>query len=353
MCVLLFVLLFYKYMEYDGYSIEVADTAENTLVYSYYPMNGNVLKCASDSVILSNRHDETLWTVSYDMSSPGVDICGNYAAIYDENGTSIVVCGDGGEVGSIRTDLPIVKAEVSSIGTVCAILDDGSDAEIAYYSLDGSLIAVVQTTMESDGYPMDIALSNDGMVMGVSYLSFRQGAEISQVVFYGFDDDAQTASDNIIGSFTYENEIIAELSYIEGGRFVSFGIDAMIVYEGTKSVEERTVIEAEDEIKSVFSSGGYFGYIIPGNDNSGYEIVVYNSGGNERTRIETDFTYTSFIIYDEILLLYNRNEMEVYTLGGILKFSGEVEGLLRQACPLGSNRFALAATDAYYVVRLG
>ena len=340
------------FWRFSSYTEEFSDPDENTLVYSYYPVNGNILKCASDSAYLVNSKNETLWSAEYEMGDPEVDSCSDNIVIYDKGGTNIVVCADGEDTREFRSDIPIVKAEVSSVGTVAALLDDGSMAEIDYFDTDGSLIATVRTTMANDGYPMDIALSDDAMTMAVSYLTFESGASVSNVCFYSFDSAGQEVSDNITGRFSYKNEIIPEIEFMSGGRFAAFGTGMIAVYENAESVQEINLIEAEDEIKSVFANEKYFGYAMQGNDYTGSEIVVFNADGKENARIVTDMSYTSIEANNDRIVMYNRNELAVYNMAGVVKFSGEIEGLIREISYFGGNRFALAAADGYYVIRL-
>ncbi len=351
LCVLILFLLVH-YHEYTSYSIKVEDTGENTLVYTYCTADGNILKYATDSAVLTDSDNENIWTIEYDMNDPEADICGDIIALYDEGGTAVVVCDESGRLYSYRTDMPIVKVRVSSLGTAAALLDDGSNAQIDYYDTDGSLIATIKTTMENDGYPMDIALSDDGMLLGVSYLTFSQSSMISKVYFYGFDATGQSASDNIVGSFSYSDKIIPEIVYTKGGRFTAFCTDGVVVYEYGKAVEEKVSIAVDGNIKSTFSDDKYFGYISESSDGTGSEIVVYSSKGKEISRIETDFSYTSVEIYNSKIIMYNRNALAVYTASGIKKFEGEMQSLIRQIRAVGKNRYAVSATDGYYIIRL-
>ncbi len=348
---LIIILSSVHYWQYKNYTVEISDTGENTLAYSYYPVDGNILKCASDSSILMDRKNETIWQIEYSMSDAKVDTCGNLAVIYDKDATRVVVCDKSGQIGTFTTELPIVRAEVSENGNVAVLTDDGSRAEINYYDKSGDVIATIKTTMASDGYPMDIALSDDGMDLAVSYLTFVQGVSTSNVIFYDFGVDGQSASNNITGSFSYSDNIIPDIEYMSGSRFAAFGARQITVYKCGRSVEECSMIKLEDSAQSVFASEKCFGYVMQGNDYSGHEIVVYNCNGSEKCRITTDFSYTSIEAYDDRIMFYNRSEIQVYALSGVLKFDGKTDYLIREAEPLGGNRYAIAASDGYYVIR--
>lgn len=348
---LIVILLCIRNWQFKHYTAEVSDVGENTLVYSYYPIDGNILKCASDSAILTNRKNEILWQTEYSMSDARVDSCGELLAIYDKGATRVVICGKDGQLGTFTTELPIVRADISQNGTVAALTDDGSRAEINYYDKNGETIATIKTTMSSDGYPMDMALSDDGMTMAVSYLTFGQGTSASNIIFYDFGADGQSASNNITGSFSYSDEIIPDIEYTSGGRFTAFGANQITVYKNGRSIEESRVIKLEDEAQSIFANDKCFGYVMQGNDYTGHEIVIYDCSGSEKSRITTDFSYTSIRAYSDRLIMYNRSEIQVYAFTGILKFDGKTDYFIREVQPFGGNRYAIAASDGYYIIR--
>lgn len=352
MCAVIIILLVVTFWSFHNYKVEVSDTRENTLVYSYYSAGGNILKCASDTASLSDSKNETLWTITYEMQDPQVSICGDSFAIYDKNGTSVCLCNQDGKIGSFNTELPIIKADVAKQGTVAVLMDDGSTAQIDYFDKDSSMISTIKTTLANDGYPMDIALSEDGLLLGVSYINYNLGAPVSDVKFYSFGAAGQIVTDNIVSSFHYENTIIPELEFMGSKNCAAFGTNRIIVYEGSKAPAERTVIDINDEIRSTVSDSDCFGIVMTGNDNKGYEIVLYNKNGSEKTRINTDFSYTSVEVTDGLILMYNRNEMCIYSTSGIFKYRGKLDFLIRQIRFIEANRYALAATDSYNIIRL-
>ena len=349
--VLIIVLLSIHYWQFKHYTAEISDTSENTLAYSYYSVDGNILKCASDMAVLTNRKNETIWQIEYSMSDARADACASLMAIYDKGATRVVVCDKSGQTGTFTTELPIVKADVSENGTVAVLTDDGSRAEINYYDKNGEIIATIKTTMSSDGYPMDIALSDDGMTLAVSYLTFGQGTSASNIIFYDFGTDGQNASNNITGSFSYSDEIIPDIEYTSNGRFTAFGARQITVYKSGRSVEESRLIKLEDDAQSIFANEKCFGYVMQGNDYSGHEIVVFDCAGSEKCRITTDFSYTSIEAYESNIIMYNRSEIQSYAFSGVLKFDVETEYLIREAEALGGNRYAIAASDGYYIIR--
>ena len=143
---------------------------EDTQSSEYLQFGNDLLKYGDESVSILSQSGETLWSQTYEMSSPASSIRGDTAVIYDRRGTSMYVIQTDGPVGPVAADFPIVKAEVAENGSVAAILEDGEKTWINYYASDGSLIVENQTRMENNGYPLELAVSPNGEVIGVSFL---------------------------------------------------------------------------------------------------------------------------------------------------------------------------------------
>ena len=145
------------------------------------------------------------------MQNPVADIRGDWAVIADVDGTSMKIFDKDGEVGSVTTSYSIVKARISSNGLVAAILDGGDSTWINYYDSDGSLIAENQTHVEDPGYPMDVAVSDNGEIMMVTYQFIDGSDTTSYVAFYNFGDVGQNEDDRIVSGYTYEGVVIPDV----------------------------------------------------------------------------------------------------------------------------------------------
>ncbi len=346
------VLFTVKFGEYKSYVIELTDTKENTLVYSYHIYGTDIFKCASDTASLTNDKNETKWDVNFEMINPQVDICGKYILVYDKNGTGICICNENGEVGSFNTHMPIVTAEISDRGACAVLLDDGVNSEIDYYDSDGSLISTIRTAMDSDGYPMDIALSKNGLMICVSYLNMIQNMTVSELRVYNFGSPGQLVADNIIGVVREEGIVVPQVEFLNESICVAFGTSRIDVIKCGKTAEILKTLELDDEVRSTVVSEDYFGIIMTGNTNNGNEITLYDKNGTLKKSFETDFNYTNAEIKDEYVVLNNRNELCVYTTGGVRKFYGLMPGLIRQVQMINGTRFAVATTESYNIIRL-
>ncbi len=349
---LIIIFLAVKFWRFNNYKVEITDLQENTLVYSYYSVEDNILKCASDTASLTDSDNNTLWTITYEMAEPGVDICNDQIVIYEKNGSNIYICDKKGKLSSFNSSMAIVKAEISKQGNVAVLMDDGSSSQIDYYDKEGSLIATIKTTLTQEGYPMDIALSEDGMVIAASFIRYEEGNPVSDIKFYSFGTAGQAAEDNIVSEYSYSGTIIPEVEFMGSSNCVAFGNNKVIAYEGSKTFQEANIIDAEDEIQSTFTDDDFFGIVLPGNDNSGIEIAIYNKKGAERKRISSEYSYTSIKAKNGYIVMNNRNSICIYSNDGVCKFDGTIDGYIRSVAQITENKYALILTDGYNIIRL-
>ena len=147
---------------YHNYKVVQSSEQEDVVSTSYIEMDGDILRYSPDGVSLVSDKMSTLWSETYQMQNPVADVNGTRAVIADKDGTTLEIYDKSGKTGSVTTSYSIIKARVSKSGLVAAILDGGDDTWIDFYSTDGSLIAENQTKIDDPGYPLDIAVSDDG-----------------------------------------------------------------------------------------------------------------------------------------------------------------------------------------------
>lgn len=333
---------------------DVLSTVENedTQSSEYIQMGDDLLKYGNESVSLLSQSGDTLWNQTYDMSDPAVSILEDTAAIYDRRGTSMYVVKIDGSVGPISTDFPIVKAEVTLSGSVAAILEDGEKTWVNYYSSDGSLIVENQTRMENNGYPLDLAVSPDGAVIAVSYLIVDSGEISSHLVFYNFGQAGQGQVDNVVAEFTYEDTVVPDLVYFSEGTCVAFRDDGFSVFQGGDTPEESENTQIDTQMISLFYNEEYFGIVTEGEEES-YLMTLYGPEGRQRCSREFDMEYQNISVSGERIILWDGPQVEIYDLGGKLKFQGDVrEGTVRNLFQMSRNRYLLISDEGIKMIRL-
>lgn len=341
-------------LNHVDHNYDVLSTVENedTQSSEYIQMEDDLLKYGNENVSLLSQSGDTLWNQTYDMNDPSASILGDAAVIYDRRGTSMYVVKTEGPVGPISTDFPIVKAEVTISGSVAAILEDGEKTWVNYYSSDGSLIVENQTRMENNGYPLDLAVSPDGTVIAVSYLIVDSGEISSHLVFYNFGQAGQGQVDNVVAEFTYEDTVVPDLVYFSEGTCLAFRDDGFSVFQGEDAPEERQNIGIDTQMISLFYNEEYFGIVTQGEEKS-YLMTLYDPEGRQRCSREFDMEYQSISISGERIVLWDGTQVEIYDLGGKLKFQGDLlEGTVRNLFQMSRNRYLLISDEGLKMIRL-
>ena len=336
---------------YHGTKILQTSSNEDTVSTGYEEMSGKILRYSTNGVSLVNRSLESQWSYVYSMDNPFVKIKEGHAVIADLDGNSMVILNEHGVTGTVNTSYSIVKACVSGKGLVAAILDGGEDTWINFYSSDGSLIAQNQTSMAEDGYPLDLALSENGAVLMVTFQCVNGSETNSYVAFYNFGDVGQNAENHIVSGYTYEGTVIPQIEYLDQIHSVAFRDDGFTVYTGNQIPKESQVVTVDKEIVSTFCDGKTIGLIFR-NDQSSYRMDVYSAAGEHRFSFDFNIEYTTVRMGRGYIMMYNQSQLCVVSDTGKQRFLGTVDGTIRSCCRFGMNRYLLVMDNGVNVIKL-
>lgn len=351
LAVLALVLYFQKHCYYD-YKILKTSEQEDVVSTQYVELNGKILRYTPDGVSLVNRSLETVWSDIYKMQNPMADVRGERAVIADRDGTSMRIYGKDGLEGSVTTSYGIVKARISSNGLVAAILDGGGDTWINFYASDGSLIAENQTKIDDPGFPLDVAVSDDGQIMVVAYQFVDGGDTTSYVAFYNFGDVGQNEDDRIVSGYHYEGVVIPQIQYLSNSRSVALRDNGFTLYRGKQIPKETKTIEVEKEIVSTFYDDDTIGMVFKNDDSENlYSMEVYSADGKLKFRREFDVPYTTIRMSDGYIIMYNSSQVAVLEDDGTEKYNGTVEGTLNDFFKIGWNRYFMVLDTGVNIMK--
>ncbi|MGN8631575.1 DUF5711 family protein [Blautia sp. HCP3S3_G3] len=351
LAVLALVLYFQKHCYYD-YKILKTSEQEDVVSTQYVELNGKILRYTPDGVSLVNRSLETVWSDIYKMQNPMADVRGERAVIADRDGTSMRIYGKDGLEGSVTTSYSIVKARISSNGLVAAILDGGGDTWINFYASDGSLIAENQTKIDDPGFPLDVAVSDDGQIMMVAYQFVDGGDTTSYVAFYNFGDVGQNEDDRIVSGYHYEGVVIPQIQYLSNSRSVALRDNGFTLYRGKQIPKETKTIEVEKEIVSTFYDDDTIGMVFKNDDSENlYSMEVYSADGKLKFRREFDVPYTTIRMSDGYIIMYNSSQVAVLEDDGTEKYNGTVEGTLNDFFKIGWNRYFMVLDTGVNIMK--
>lgn len=339
---------------YHNYKVVQSSEQEDVVSTSYIEMDGDILRYSPDGVSLVSDKMSTLWSETYQMQNPVADVNGTRAVIADKDGTTLEIYDKSGKTGSVTTSYSIIKARVSKSGLVAAILDGGDDTWIDFYSTDGSLIAENQTKIDDPGYPLDIAVSEDGVVMMVTY-QFVDGSDTtSYVAFYNFGDVGQNEDDRIVSGYKYEGVVVPQIQYLSNNRSIALKDNGFTIYQGSQIQKEVKTIETDKEIVSTFYDDDMVGLVFK-NDSKDkqYIMEVYNTAdGKLKFKEDFNIPYTTIKLSGGNILMYNSSQMCVMNSRGVQKYLGSVDGTIKDFFKIGMNRYLLVLDSGVDVIKL-
>lgn len=344
------------YMEkrsYHNYKIVQSSEQEDVISTSYVEMDGDILRYSPDGVSLVSDKMNTLWSETYQMQNPMADVNGTRAVIADKDGTELEIYDKSGKTGSVTTSYSIIKARVSKSGMVAAILDGGDDTWINFYSTDGSLIAENQTKVDDPGYPLDVAVSDDGVVMMVTY-QFVEGSDTtSYVAFYNFGDVGQNEDDRIVSGYKYEGVVVPQIQYLDNNQSVALKDNGFTLYQGSQIPKEVKTVKVDQEIVSTFFDNDMIGLVFK-NDSKDkqYTMEVYTTDGKLKFQQDFNIPYTTIKLSGGNILMHNSSQMCVMNSRGVQKYMGSVDGTIKDFFKIGWNRYLLVLDSGVDMIKL-
>ena len=306
---------------YDVLSIaKVAQSKDN----SYMEFGSRVLRYNVDGIACIEKDSDKVWEISYQMKYPIVALCGDYGAVASQKGKDIYIFDKSGLQGSIKVDYPIVDIAVSAHGVVAVNMESDGMNYIDIFEPDGERKVASKTSLEGNGYPLDIALSYDGQKLMVSYLDISEEGLKSSVVFYNFSEVGQNYIWNMVGAYDdyYDETIIPYVTFINEETACAVGDDRVTVF-GMKEIPEVLAdITLTKELESYFCSEDYLGLVYDNADNGGlYRLEIYDTAGKRMLEYSLDKNYKALRFIEDYILIYNDYDCIVLNMSGAEVFN--------------------------------
>lgn len=320
------VVVQYIYRTFSTYrtvkEVDVTGAAECRTI----KMGDNLILYNRDGMRCMNAKGKTVWDVTYQIQEPCVVVDGNIVAVGGYGDNLIYIMNSTGKIGEINTNLPIRNMCVSAAGYVGAVLDDNNVYHITIYDTDGEEITRARTTMEQSGYPMSISLSSNCKLLGVSYLYLDAGVMESKVAFYNLGEVGQNYTDNYMSGFRYD-EIVSELHYMNSSIAMGISNGRLMIYSGSEKPTVLKEIMLNDVVRSVYWGDENVVLVYNGTAEQGeYFMQVYDMSGNLVMEKGFDMEYTGITSENGIITIYNRDEVQVFTLDGRKRYTGSLGG---------------------------
>lgn len=347
------IYLYIKYQTYDY--IQIVETyqelsADNT---NYKQCMNGILRYGKDGIALLTNEGEEVWNQPCQMSNPVVEMCGNSVAVGDKGGTSILVFEKKGLKGEIQTTRPIEKISVSSQGIVCAILSDEDTPLVICYDAKGNVVVEHTVSLKKMGYPVDVAISQDGKTMLVSYLYTQSNEMVSKIVYYYFGA-GKTEKEDYQVKYQEINNVVAPVTAFLKEEVSLIVTDAsLIFYEGLKEPEEIETVKLTGEIQSVAYDDKIVAVVSKNSDGSDYKLNIYNTQGKMLSSMAVEKEYANLKVEDGQVIMYDGQMCSIYMKNGIHKFEGKMDENILEIFPTsGLNKYIVINASGFHEAEL-
>lgn len=293
----------------------------------------------------------TKWNASFGLENPQVVSLKNVAAIADIGGFQVYVVAESGIVHSYSTSYPIVKAEVAQQGVTAVLLDGGEKDYIQIYDIDGNRKVDICTPTKTYGFPVDIALSDDGKKLATLYIFFNGDEIISEVTFYNAGDVGKNFVENITGQRSFKGKLVYDIDFLGNDTVGIILEDGFSIY-GMKEIPEKICeIVIDDEIVDMEMYDN--GIVTVTKNDQGRKLQFYNLNGKEDgKKIEKLPVYDKLRVDNDEVILYSPGAVSIYRKNGVLKFSGTFDETIDDVYFAGDNRYFLAGSGIVRTIML-
>lgn len=340
---------------FSEYQIISSVQRENIAGSTTVALAENILVYSNDGASCIDRKGEVLWNQTFEMQAPIVDKCQNVVGIGDYNGSTIYLMNTEKTLGEIDTKMPIRSFVVSANGIVAAVLDDTADITWIYlFNAAGDTLAYFKTTMKDSGYPIRVAISDNGNLVGVSYLYMDNGTMRSSMAFYNFGPVGQNEIDNFVSSYDYIDTVVPFVRFLSNEKAVAVADNRLVFYEGEQKPVSAADVLLDGQIEGVYYGNGYVALVY--NDVTGnalYKVDIYNDNGKLSDTVMLDIQFTDILFHKDKMIAYNEQECLVHTVGGMDNFSGKFDKQVLTLIPVAASyEYIVVTPDAIETIKL-
>ncbi|MCR4649453.1 MAG: DUF5711 family protein [Lachnospiraceae bacterium] len=311
-----------------------------------YRFGNNFIVCNSDGVKCVNYKGEQIWNEAFSMQKPLIDITEGMVAVADYNGSSIYMMDEKNVLGRIDTGMPIRKFKAAGSGYVMAVLDNTDNTPIYVYNTAGEEMLYFNTTMKGYGYPLEIAISDNGILGAVSYLNVDKGSFYSSLGFYNFGEVGQNYQDSLMSSYKYQNALVPEVEFAGNNKAVAVADNRIMFFSGDQMPQSNgEILITEEKILSVYEDKNYVALFYESEDSAyNFRADIYDYDARLRDKVYFDIEHTNVFFDNNRIVLYNNEEVLIHVIGGRDKFIGTLEDGILALIPTSSPKRFIQVT---------
>jgi len=285
----------------------------------FYSCNNSIFFSSKDGMSLLDKKGNTVWTDTFSMTTPVMLSDGEYTAVADKGAKTMNVYNLKGKAYTVNTEGVITTFAINPLGySVVMCQSSGESDYTAFcYSPDGK-VAFKGSYVAKDGLPAAIDISDDGRIIGISFINISRIKIKSKVNFYFVNtEDAKTTdnSDAIFSGVEMDSEVAAIVHFMPDNSCI-VSTDSKLYSIGGRitnkeNYKENWKIEYPNYV-SAFNKYIAVAYgstkTITDNSDNVNTVHWYNMRGNEIGSAKFDETITA---------MYSNMESTIVAMGKV------------------------------------
>lgn len=334
---------------YTDYDILHSTTREDGDDASYLKYQDGYIRYSTDGIAYYKNDGSVIWNHAYEINNPQVRICDEYIVVGNISGRNLYLYNKSGIKAEIDAAMTVTQVDVAQQGVTAVSLEDGNTNYINMYDSSGTKLTYISTSLSGDGYPLDMALSNDGNKLAVSYVSVNGENLQTNVAFYNFSDVGQNSVDRLVGGFNhYETSIVGKIEFVNNNTVVAFAEDRISFYNISQYPELVQEVTFENQLQKITYNSEYVGVIFNNADSvDKYRMEIYNMKGQKVSELLFSEDYRNFEFNKQDIILYNEKTFALVNIKGKVKYRDTFDMTIEKILPLDSNQRFLVFNSKY------
>jgi hypothetical protein len=312
---------------YNSYEVLNSIAREDSNTVQYISYNHKLIKYSRDGISALSADGKVLWNASYDVKNPKAVVCDGYVAVADIGGKQAYTFNNKGTTYTLSTTLPIIDVSISHQGVLCVTVEGEDYNQVLLYdSATGIELVKKQTAVQTNGYPVDVAISNDATKLVCSYVRVENGVLETDIGFYNFNDVGDNYEDQLVGAIPYQQLVVHDVLFLGSNTVLLCSDKGFSLYEMLEKPSEIVTVTFDGEMESMFYTDKYFGFVSKNSDEEGkIQLLLYNLKGKRILTKDITFDYESVQMSGEDIIFNSETEIRIIETDGNLKFKYTLE----------------------------
>ena len=209
--------------------------------------------------------------------------------------------------------------------------------------------------MSDSGYPLSVAVSPNGQMVCVSYLSANNAQAETDIAFYNFGSVGQNKVDHLTGGYSFPGAVAPVVRFFDDGTAYGICTDRIVFFTGDQVPKQQAqTLFGNGEVLTVYEGDNAVGLLF-GSDSgdSAYRLDVYDNKGVRVLQKPLDRQYASAMFAERQIVLYDSEEWKVIDRDGTDRYEGQFDQRVKLVLPTRSSaRYLLVTADAFRTVEL-